>query len=76
MKHRITLDIEITDNVYRIAQASMIPISDETPVNADTQGKQTPMPIPEIPQRVPIPAPVGQTPTTGKGDWFAGTTWG
>lgn len=28
------------------------------------------------PQRVPIPAPVGNAVTTGKGNWFAGTTWG
>jgi 6-pyruvoyltetrahydropterin/6-carboxytetrahydropterin synthase len=28
------------------------------------------------PQRVPTPAPVGNTVTSGKGNWFAGTTWG
>lgn len=28
------------------------------------------------PQRVPTPAPVGNAVTSGKGNWFAGTTWG
>jgi 6-pyruvoyltetrahydropterin/6-carboxytetrahydropterin synthase len=41
-------------------------------------GKQ-PKTEPEQPKpqdRVPIPAPVGQKSTSGKGNWFEGTSWG
>lgn len=76
MKLRITTDIVIEDGVTKITNTTVVPISDEVsePV---AQGKQeTLQEQPQVAHRVPIPAPVGQTPTQGKGDWFAGTTWG
>jgi len=45
------------------------PVSDQPP------GKQPETPPAGPDPHAPRPANVGQSPTTGKGNWFAGTTW-
>lgn len=77
MKLRITTDIVIENGVSKITNTTIVPISEDVLIQEDVQGKQEPAPQPEqsAPQRTPIPATVGQTPTQGKGNWFAGTTW-
>jgi len=76
MKYQITTNIEVVDGVSKILNTTIIPITNELGSIEVVQGKQEPVQRPAPPQRVPVPAPVGQKPTQGKGDWFAGTSWG
>lgn len=78
MKFRITTDVIIENGVAKVTNTTVVPISDDVEISETPQGKQQPAQpvIPQPPQRVGRPAPVGQKPTPGKSDWFAGTSWG
>lgn len=78
MKYRITTDIVVENGVSKITNTTIVPISEESLAPEEAQGKQEPQQPtqPQQLQREPIPAPVGNRTTQGKGDWFAGTTWG
>lgn len=75
MKVRITLDVNIDSSGYEIINTNILPILEEEPVQ-EPQPVVEPVIEPIQPQRVPTPAPIGNQATQGKGNWFAGTTWG
>ena len=71
----------VFDSTVRVTELVTEPVTIEGPITAsskDHPGQQpkTEQTPPRPTGRVPIPAPVGQKPTTGKGDWFKGTSWG
>jgi hypothetical protein len=79
MKFRVTFDVAVEDGKPKVTNYDVVPISDGTPEEPKEevpQGKQEATKPAPAPARVPTPAPVGQRPSSGKSDWFKGTSWG
>lgn len=75
-KFSIELEVEVEGNTPKITKTSIVPVTPEKEKEEKPPGKQPEQKKPTPPQKSgPIPAPVGQKPTQGKGNWFQGTSW-